>query len=287
MWLSVSMSSATSIEKMTEIENIEKAALIAERAVGEALEYLDSRFGTLLEKNIAEVGHDVTTDADVAAEGIIRELLMKEFPDFSIYGEELENYTNGSEYAWHIDPLDGTNNFAYAIPLYGSCIALTKNDVPLLGVIGQGQVKTIHTGIVSQRVHTPTVTPITDMSKTTLGFSIGYLHGEEKQRAVAFREYAVRNSGRTLSTWAPTVDWASFAKGGIQAMIVHNDYGPEIAAGVACAQSAGASVKTFDGKDFAKLDVDPDTKELCPTSLVAAHPDSIDELLAFVQSFND
>ncbi len=269
---------------MTDID-IEQAKKVACEAIDHAIEYLDSRFGTLLEKNIAEQGHDVTTDADIEAEKIIRDILIENFSDITIFGEELETYQQNSDYAWHIDPLDGTNNFAYAMPLYGSCIALTKNNKPVLGVIGQGQLKTFHCGVVGEEQNTA-VTPVVDLLKSTFGMSIGYLKDDEQEEALRFREYLVRNTGRVLSTWAPTADWVSFAKGGVQAMIVHNDYGAEIAAGTACAIAAGAEIRKPNGDKFESLDIDPDTGELCPTSLVCAHPDSIDQVLTLIQSFD-
>ncbi len=75
------------------------------------------------------------TIADKKAEEVMRELIMREFPEHGIIGEEFGRHNENAEYTWILDPIDGTRSFIMGTPLFGTLIALTKNDDPILGVI--------------------------------------------------------------------------------------------------------------------------------------------------------
>ena len=51
------------------------------------------------------------TIADRQAEEIMREMIMKAYPDHGIIGEEFGNYNEDAEYQWVLDPIDGTKSF--------------------------------------------------------------------------------------------------------------------------------------------------------------------------------
>jgi len=71
------------------------------------------------------------------AEEIMRELIIKEFPEHGILGEEFGIHNEGAEYQWVLDPIDGTKSFICGALSFGTLIALTKNSEPILGVINQ------------------------------------------------------------------------------------------------------------------------------------------------------
>ena len=75
------------------------------------------------------------TVADKQAEEVIRELIMKEFPDHGIIGEEWGTHQPDAEYVWVLDPIDGTKNFVTGSFLFGTLIALMFQGHPVLGVI--------------------------------------------------------------------------------------------------------------------------------------------------------
>ena len=77
------------------------------------------------------------TIADKTAEEKMRELIMKEFPQHGIIGEEFGTYNETAEYKWILDPIDGTKSFITGTVTFGTLIALTKNGEPILGVINQ------------------------------------------------------------------------------------------------------------------------------------------------------
>src|SRR4051794_15872405 len=63
------------------------------------------------------------SEADLAAERAIRELLADRRPDDAILGEEGGETPGTSGLRWVIDPLDGTVNYLYGIPQWAVSVA--------------------------------------------------------------------------------------------------------------------------------------------------------------------
>ena len=95
--------------------------------------------GVILAKNInapkkisSKGAVDIVTQVDHAAEKIIIQTILKNFPDHGILAEE-SGAQNEHEYKWVIDPLDGTINFAHSMPMSTVSIALEHNGKIILG----------------------------------------------------------------------------------------------------------------------------------------------------------
>lgn len=78
---------------------------------------------------------DLVTQYDGAAEALIQKRILARFPDHQIWGEETGFHDGESAYVWHVDPLDGTVNFAHNLPHFCVSLALYEGKRPLLGVI--------------------------------------------------------------------------------------------------------------------------------------------------------
>src|SRR5687768_10542241 len=82
---------------------------------------------------------DLVTDADRASETLVEGRISAAFPDHRLVGEEGIARDPGSgedaAYAWIVDPLDGTTNFAHGYPHFAVSIALAYDRTVLLGVI--------------------------------------------------------------------------------------------------------------------------------------------------------
>ena len=74
----------------------------------------------------ARLKDDMTpvTEADEAAEELIRARLRAAFPDHGVVGEEHGVTNAGAEARWYIDPIDGTKSFVRGVPLYAVLLAL-------------------------------------------------------------------------------------------------------------------------------------------------------------------
>ena len=79
---------------------------------------------------------DVVTEADVAVSAFLVEAIHRRYPDHHIASEELEYDLNpGAPIQWIIDPIDGTRNFANAIPVWCILIGVLQDGKPYLGAI--------------------------------------------------------------------------------------------------------------------------------------------------------
>lgn len=73
------------------------------------------------------------TDADLAVEDRIRELLAELRPGDQVAGEERGGEV-GDGRTWLIDPVDGTKNFLRGVPAWATLIALLVDNRPVVGV---------------------------------------------------------------------------------------------------------------------------------------------------------
>ena len=61
--------------------------------------------------NKSDQDFDPVTEADRAAEAVMRRLIKANFPQHGIVGEEFGNEREDAEYVWVLDPIDGTKSF--------------------------------------------------------------------------------------------------------------------------------------------------------------------------------
>ncbi len=90
-------------------------------------------FGTQIESTQKESHSSIVTKADLKSDALIVKLITDNYPDHNILSEEGGFRNQGSEYTWIIDPLDGTSNFASAIPWFGVLIAVFRGNAPVMG----------------------------------------------------------------------------------------------------------------------------------------------------------
>ena len=77
----------------------------------------------------------VVTEADIAAEDLIRSTISDRFPNDEVFGEERGTAAGTSGRKWIIDPIDGTISFVRGVPLYSTLLALVDAAGPAVGVI--------------------------------------------------------------------------------------------------------------------------------------------------------
>lgn len=82
---------------------------------------------------------DLVTEADLASQRAIREIVQRAYPEHQFLGEEdglpedLERVLDG--FCWVVDPLDGTTNYVHQMPAFAVSVALCRDGAPLAGVI--------------------------------------------------------------------------------------------------------------------------------------------------------
>lgn len=79
--------------------------------------------------------NNLVTQADIAAEKAIMDVIKSAFPNDGIVSEESAEKKSGSAYKWIIDPIDGTVNFANGIPICCVSIGVEKNGEMVMGAV--------------------------------------------------------------------------------------------------------------------------------------------------------
>lgn len=90
------------------------------------------------------------TVADRAAEETMRSILLAEYPQDGVHGEEFGISEGRSGRQWVLDPIDGTVSFLAGRPIFGTLIALLEDGFPVLGVIDQPILGERWVGVVGQ-----------------------------------------------------------------------------------------------------------------------------------------
>ncbi|MGO9487609.1 MAG: inositol monophosphatase family protein [Solirubrobacteraceae bacterium] len=78
---------------------------------------------------------DLVSEADVASERAIRELLASRRPDDGFLGEEGGSRSGVSGLVWVVDPLDGTVNFLFGIPQWSVSVAVRDDQGTIAGAV--------------------------------------------------------------------------------------------------------------------------------------------------------
>ena len=108
---------------------------IAREAAAAASSVLRDRFGQRAEGVRSKSGPtDLVSDADVAAEAAIRRVLAERRPEDRVLGEEGGTSGDG-RLQWVVDPLDGTINFLFGIPVFAISIACEDERGAIVGLV--------------------------------------------------------------------------------------------------------------------------------------------------------
>jgi fructose-1,6-bisphosphatase/inositol monophosphatase family enzyme len=95
-------------------------------------------------ENKASTGFDPVTEADKAAETVMRDLIRRQRPDDAIIGEEFDDHTGTSGWTWVLDPIDGTRAFINGWDEWCISIGLLKNNQPFIGVVFQPKINKLY-----------------------------------------------------------------------------------------------------------------------------------------------
>jgi myo-inositol-1(or 4)-monophosphatase len=100
-------------------------ALLAERV----------RHGAEREVSAKSTPTDLVSEADLASERALRELLAERRPSDGFIGEEGDDDRGTSGLSWVVDPLDGTINFLFGIPQWCVSVAVADREGTVAGAI--------------------------------------------------------------------------------------------------------------------------------------------------------
>lgn len=162
--------------------------------------------------------HDgtVVTEADRAAEVVVRRHVAEAHPDDALVGEEHGSVDGPSGRRWFVDPIDGTAGFVRGVPLYSTLVAVCDDDGPLVGVIHLPAIGTTMWAGRGSGCHVDG-RPCRVSTVGTLADGLITTSGYETFDAVQLG--AIRHSGAALRTWGDGYGYYLVAAGHAEAMI--------------------------------------------------------------------
>ena len=205
------------------------------------------------------------TEADLAADRVIAQVIRGAFPDDGYLSEEVED--DGSRLnksrVWIVDPLDGTREFTMKIPEFVVSIGLVVDGVATVGVLINPATGELFAGVVGEGFHyngqPVTVSTHNDLSGATLLVSRsehkkGWFSDLEDQAtltpmgSVAYK-FGLVAAGKAEASFTPKP---------------RNAW--DLAGGVACIAAAGGRASNGKGRSYAFDNADPLHIGVCGTN---------------------
>jgi myo-inositol-1(or 4)-monophosphatase len=238
------------------------------------------------DKEISEKEHgDLVTMVDHLAEKEILSEILCHFPNHQIRSEETGWTGEEGEWLWLVDPLDGTNNYAIGLPVYGVSITLIYNKQPVLGVIYDSHLEDLYIaekGKGTSRNGVPISVEVSTAAfkrKVFRGMTVGWIQGHHVQKeagAMDLKQKMDLAFKRVLRLWAPSLLWCMLARGDLDGIVLYNSEGDDLYAGILMAKEAGVAVVDFSGNNFEGLNPEP--------YIIACNPKYIDDFLSLVNT---
>ncbi len=201
---------------------------------------------------------DPVTEYDVRSEKFIVGELRRRFPSHQIVGEEGGAYrvgevqSNARDFMWHIDPLDGTVNFAHRFPMFCVSLGLLIDGVPSLGVVYNpiaDEMFAAARGLGARRNGSPihvSATPVLNRALVITGFSYDtHTSDSNMKNFLAFQ----RTAQATRRIGSAALNLCYTAAGQMDGHWEMKVKPHDIAAGIVLVREAGGTVTDFDGGD--------------------------------------
>ena len=197
---------------------------------------------------------DPVTEADLAADTLIRQGIQANFPSHAILSEEFGESAADGPVRWIVDPLDGTVNYAHSFPLFAVSIGVADTQGVQVGVVYdplRDELFTVRRGqpayLNGARIRVSTTANL-QRSLLATGFSYNrHLKDDNNHREYAAFNLASQGVRRGGSA---ALDFAYVACGRLDGYW-EQDLSPwDVAAGALLVAGAGGRLSTYTGVPF-------------------------------------
>ncbi|HEX9871005.1 MAG TPA: 3'(2'),5'-bisphosphate nucleotidase CysQ [Candidatus Tectomicrobia bacterium] len=238
-----------------------EVAIEAAHAAGRAIRSLYGRDLAIAQKGDA----GPVTEADLASNACIQDILLRAFPDDGWLSEETADRPDrlGKSRTWIIDPLDGTWEFMTGVPEFVVSVALCVDSVAVLGVLHNPITQETFSGILGQGAWLNGV-PIHVSSTSDLGASTFCVSRSETAKGL-LKPFERRLNLSPKGSVA--YKCGLVAAGGFDGVFTYNPRNEwDICAGVAIIEAAGGRVTDRQGQPYRFNQPDPLKKPLIGTN---------------------
>jgi myo-inositol-1(or 4)-monophosphatase len=219
---------------------------------------------------------DLVSDVDVTAERQIRAVLARLRPDDAVLGEE-GGATDGSgsgRLRWVVDPLDGTINFLYGIPMFAVSVACEDADGAVAGVVldpvRDECFAATRAGPAEMNGRVIQSSPPVDLASALVGTGFDY-HASVRARQAEVLSRLLPRARDIRRAGAAAIDLCWCACGRLDAYYERGVKHWDVAAGNLIARRAGLEVRELAERGEDK-----------PWGVVAAPGSLVDELIGLV-----
>jgi myo-inositol-1(or 4)-monophosphatase len=193
---------------------------------------------------------DMVSTMDGASEQHIVDGILAARPDDGIVGEEGTNHPGTSGVRWIIDPLDGTTNYLYAVPLFAVSIAVEVDGVVVAGVVADPSHRetfaATRDGGATCNGKPISCSAVPDLGTALVGTGFSYSTARrEKQGSVVARVLPLARDVRRFGAAALDLCWV--ACGRLDAFYEKGLERWDLEAGALIAAESGATVGDLEG----------------------------------------
>lgn len=219
---------------------------LAVRLAREAGDYAVDRASTTLTEQKG-FGTDIVTEVDRECERRIIAGIREHYPEHRVVGEESGHHgPEDSKTLWLVDPLDGTNNYAIGVGLFGVCITAVTAGNPVVAVVHDSVNAQTTTAIAGRGAHSDGLRLEMGDAADLRMATVSWVQGYGVTHADVFRTKAFnlleKNCKRVLRTWSPEIDYGLLARGRTDAVLAYCNEPWDLLGGLEIAREAGGVV---------------------------------------------
>ena len=196
---------------------------------------------------------DIVTQADKRSEQAIVSRLRTHFPKHAIVAEEGGGKESESPFRWHVDPLDGTTNFAHGYPCFAVSLGLEEAGELIVGVIFQPVSGELFTAVKGEGAYLNqkkiAVSRIEKLATSLLSTGFPSVKRAQNPNIRYYWDFTLRSHG-VRRDGSAAMDLAAVACGRFEGFWEFGLHTWDTAAGVLLVREAGGAVTQFDGRPY-------------------------------------
>ncbi len=196
---------------------------------------------------------DIVTQADKRSEQAIVSRLRTHFPKHAIVAEEGGGTESDSPFRWHVDPLDGTTNFAHGYPCFAVSLGLEEAGELIAGAIYQPVSGELFTAAKGEGAYLNQkkigVSRIEKLATSLLCTGFPSVKRSQNPNIHYYWDFTLRSHG-VRRDGSAAMDLAAVACGRFEGFWEFGLHTWDVAAGVLLVREAGGTVTRFDGQPY-------------------------------------
>lgn len=198
--------------------------------------------------------NDLVTDADLASEKKIIELIKHAFPDDQFLAEESNTYTELPQgRIWIIDPIDGTTNFAHGFAPFSVSIALWVDGAPKVAVVLEVAHNELFSAMDGEGAwlndEPIAISSISDPAKSLVATGFPYSQFDLVDPYLAVLKNLMQKTHGIRRAGAASYDLCCVAAGRVEGFYEYGLSPWDVAAGSLIIKEAGGTVTDWKGRD--------------------------------------